>query len=145
MNRGYSDMHRLQDLVRLHREGRSTRDIARLLGMSPNTERPLRLKLLAAGLLDGDPAELPELDTLRAAVHNDSRQRPPQEVFTTSNVARLDQHAGVNLDPAMGGWSPTQMCPTRPRSCDDECRQHAAGRARRRRRFGGRDWTSKLS
>lgn len=75
-------MHRLQDLVRLHREGRSTRDIARLLGMSPNTERPLRQKLLAAGLLDGDPADLPELDTLREAVRHDSRQRPRQEVST---------------------------------------------------------------
>lgn len=81
MNRGYRDMHRLQDLVRLHREGRSTREIARLLSMSPNTERRLRIKLRDAGLLVGD--ELPDLDTLRAAVVADdgeARRRPPQEV-----------------------------------------------------------------
>lgn len=78
-------MHRLQDLVRMHREGRPTRDIARLLGMSPNTERPLRLKLEAAGLLDGDPAKLPDLDTLRSVILGDDQEttpRPSQEIST---------------------------------------------------------------
>jgi transposase-like protein len=35
-------MHRLQDLVRLHRLGTRARTVARRLGMSPNTERRYR-------------------------------------------------------------------------------------------------------
>ncbi len=34
-----TDMHRLQELVRLHRMGTGAREVARLLRMSPNTER----------------------------------------------------------------------------------------------------------
>ncbi len=49
-------MHRLQDLVRLHRLGNGAREVARLLEMSPNTERDYRLSLSEAGLLEGDPA-----------------------------------------------------------------------------------------
>ena len=33
------DMHRLQELVRLHRMGTECRAAAGMLGMSPNTER----------------------------------------------------------------------------------------------------------
>lgn len=62
------DMHRLQELVRLHRLGNKTRTVARLLGMSPNTERGYREILHAKGLLDGDPKELPELCTLQELV-----------------------------------------------------------------------------
>jgi transposase len=61
-------MHRLQDLVRLHRLGVGARTVARRLRMSPNTERTYRAALGAAGLLAGDVAALPELDVLRAAV-----------------------------------------------------------------------------
>jgi len=57
-------MHRLKDLVRLHREGHATPDIARLQGMSPNTERLLRLKLAAAGVLDGHPAEITDIEAM---------------------------------------------------------------------------------
>lgn len=51
------DMHRLQELVRLHRFATGPRETARLLDMSPKTE-----------LLDGDPNNLPELEVLKAAV-----------------------------------------------------------------------------
>lgn len=44
------DMDRLQELVRLHRMGSGGREVARLLGMSPNTERTYRIVLEAAGL-----------------------------------------------------------------------------------------------
>jgi hypothetical protein len=44
------DMDRLQELVRLHRMGSGARDVARLLGMSPNTERVYRIVLKSAGL-----------------------------------------------------------------------------------------------
>ena len=37
------DMDRLQELVRLHRMGTGDREVARLLGMSPNTERVSRV------------------------------------------------------------------------------------------------------
>ena len=36
------DMHRLQELVRLHRIGTGARETARLLLMGPNTERMYR-------------------------------------------------------------------------------------------------------
>jgi len=62
------DMHRLQELVRLHRLQTGSREVARLLGMSPNTERPYRLALAEAGLLHGDPNTLPELVELRMHV-----------------------------------------------------------------------------
>lgn len=61
-------MHRLQDLVRLHRLGTGARTIARRLGMSPNTERQYRRILATAGLLGGAPDALPELATLQATV-----------------------------------------------------------------------------
>jgi transposase len=63
-----AEMHRLQELVRLHRQGRGAREVARLLGMSPNTERTYRNALQLAGLLEGDPAEIPELVDLRRGV-----------------------------------------------------------------------------
>jgi transposase len=62
------DMHRLQELVRLHRLGHGRRTIARLLGMSPNTERGYRDILAAQGVLDGDPKSLPELGSLQALI-----------------------------------------------------------------------------
>jgi len=68
-------MFRVQELVRLHRLGCGCREVARLLGMSPNTERKYREALEAEGLLFGD--ELPELDVLRRAVE---RQIEPAAV-----------------------------------------------------------------
>ncbi len=50
-----TDMHRLQELVRLHRLGHSPRAVARLLGLSPNTERRYREILQQQQLLDGEP------------------------------------------------------------------------------------------
>ena len=47
------EMDRLQELVRLHRMGSGDREVARLLGMSPNTERQYRQALDATGLLAG--------------------------------------------------------------------------------------------
>jgi hypothetical protein len=61
-------MHRLQELVRLHRLGEGAREVARKLGMSPNTEREYRKALENAGVLNGDANELPELVELRAIV-----------------------------------------------------------------------------
>jgi transposase len=62
------DMDRLQELVRLHRMGTGDREVARLLMMSPNTERMYRRALMAAGLLEGPLDALPELEVLKKAV-----------------------------------------------------------------------------
>ena len=81
MTKRRMDMHRLQDLVRLHRMGTECREVARLLRMSPNTERAYRNALNSAGLLEGDPEDLPELEALKEAV-NEHRptKKPPQQV-----------------------------------------------------------------
>lgn len=71
------DMHRLQELVRLHRQGCRSRDIARLLRMGRNTVRGCREALGAAGLLDGPVDDLPDLEVLKAAV---PPRPPPQEL-----------------------------------------------------------------
>lgn len=68
MSNRRTDMDRLQELVRLHRMGVSSREAARLLGMGRNTQRQYRQALLRAELWDGGVSELPELEALKAAV-----------------------------------------------------------------------------
>lgn len=77
-------MHRLQEMVRLHREGLGVRDVARKLKMSPNTERKYRKALEKAGLYDGPADALPDLGELRHAVEQALVQSdaPPHEVST---------------------------------------------------------------
>jgi transposase len=89
-----TDMHRLQELVRLHRQGTGAREVARLLGMSPNTERHYREALDEAGALAGDPQEVPELEELKRLVEARTPAKlPPQQVSTieewSDSVARL--------------------------------------------------------
>jgi transposase len=74
-------MHRLQELVRLHRMGTGCREAAAMLAMSPNTERVYRQALIAASLWDGDVDALPALDELRRAVeaHRPLKDAPPQQ------------------------------------------------------------------
>jgi transposase len=60
-----TDMHRIQDLIRLHRRGRGIRAIARQLGMGRDTVRGYLKELEAADLLAGDPHELPTVSVLR--------------------------------------------------------------------------------
>lgn len=66
-------MHQLQEQVRLHRMGVGARQVARILGMGPNTERSYRTALQAEELLLGPPDALPALEALRAAM---ARHRP---------------------------------------------------------------------
>jgi transposase len=68
-----TEVDRLQELVRLHRMSTGPREVARLLGVSPNTERVYRRALEAEGLLAGAADELPALEVLKAAV---ARQVP---------------------------------------------------------------------
>ena len=87
------DMDRLQELVRLHRMGTGGREVARLLGMSPNTERAYRLALGAAGLLAGPIPDLPPLERLKAAVEERlPRKLPPQQVSSLEPwLARIEE------------------------------------------------------
>ena len=74
------EMHRLEEMVRLHRLGTTKHEVARMLVMSPNTERVYRGALAAAGLLDGPVDTLPSLAELRAAVvtHHPPKLAPQQ-------------------------------------------------------------------
>jgi transposase len=79
-------MHRLQEVVRLHRMGTSSRVIARQLSMGRDTIRCYLRALRRAGLLDGAPNELPELEALHACVAEQAAATPaPQQ---TSSVER---------------------------------------------------------
>ena len=73
-------MHRLVELVRLHRLGTNTRECCRLLGMSPNTERVYRQALTDAELWEGSVEALPELETLKHEVEERlPKKTPPQQ------------------------------------------------------------------
>ena len=88
MSNRSTDMHRLQELVRLHRKGEGCREVARLLKMSPNTERRYREALKEAELLAGPVTLLPELEVLKAAVKEYCPPKQPhQEVSSIQDWA----------------------------------------------------------
>ncbi len=80
-----TDMHRLQEVIRLHRLGASARRIARQLSMGRDTIRGYIEVLSKAALLDGPVDELPELDRLRALVIDKGAASEAQQ--QTSSVA----------------------------------------------------------
>lgn len=96
-----TDMHRLQEMVRLHRQSLGAREVARHLGMSPNTERIYRNALLAAGLLEGESDALPELGVLRAAVLAQRPVKvPPQQRSSIERFAeRIHDMAKLGAEP----------------------------------------------
>lgn len=69
-------MHRLQELVRLHRLGDGPREVARKLQLSPNTERMYRKAFMAADVLSGSPEDLPTLEVLKNIVDKHREERP---------------------------------------------------------------------
>jgi len=92
-------MHRLQELVRLHRMGTGCHAAAALLGMSPNTERVYRKATSASSLWDDVVDALSPLDELRRAV---DAQRPvacapPQQ------CSSLERYRGVIKARRQGG------------------------------------------
>ena len=91
----------LRELVRMHREGLAVREVARRLGMGPNTERRYRCALADEGLLDGPLWDLPEPSALAAAVSRRLPRRPtPQQ---TSSIAA---HSGRVADLMRQGLGP---------------------------------------
>ncbi len=95
-----TDMHRLEELVRLHRQGVGNRKVARLLKMGPATERKYRRALMEAGLLGGAVDDIPSLDVLRAAVmaHAPPKPAPQQE----SSLERWHAQVEAKLDDGLG-------------------------------------------
>ena len=94
-------MHRLQELVRLHRLGTGARHVARLLGLGPNTERRYREALEGAGLLQGDLEAIPELEVLKAAVlkHAPPAVPPQQTSSLEAHRERIEALQGKGLRP----------------------------------------------
>ena len=95
------EIDRLQELVRLHRMGSGDREVARLLEMSPNTERQYRQALDDVGLLAGAAEELPALEVLKAAVEQQHPRRlPPQQVSTIESwLVRIEELRKEGLGP----------------------------------------------
>ena len=75
------DMHRLEELVRLHRRGRSARAIARRLKMGRDTARSYLKALEVASLLEGEADRLPSVKEMKAALRAQAPEkgRPRQE------------------------------------------------------------------
>jgi hypothetical protein len=98
-------MHRLQELVRLHRLGNGAREVARLLEMSPNTERDYRLALSEAGLLEGDP------DAAARARHPPRRDRshPPRQAAALQQTSSVERWRPTIEALANDGASPTAI------------------------------------
>jgi transposase len=63
-----TDMHRIQEVVRLHRLGQGQRAIAQQLRMGRDTIRTYEEKLREAGLLEGCPDDLPDTETLKEVI-----------------------------------------------------------------------------
>jgi transposase len=72
-----TDMHRIQELIRLHRQGAGSRQISRQLEMGRDTIRQYRQRIREAGLLDGPAEALPDMESLRAAL---SSALPPTSI-----------------------------------------------------------------
>ena len=79
-------MHRLQEMIRLHRLGRSQREIARQLRMGRDTIRTFFDIVSEAGLLEGLPEDLPNAEILRQLLAAQlPAVEPPQQ---TSSLER---------------------------------------------------------
>jgi len=69
-------MHRLQELIRLHRQGLKDRAIGRTLKMGRDTVRAYRHAFTEAGLLVGSVDTLPDVEVLEAALKTELPARP---------------------------------------------------------------------
>jgi transposase len=70
-------MHRLQEAIRLHRMGRSVRQISRQLRIGRDTVRQYFAVLAGGGVLDGAAGELPPLEVLRALLDGAGLEAKP--------------------------------------------------------------------
>ena len=99
-----TDMHRVQEAIRLHRMGRSRRQVARQLRMGRDTIRTYLEAVAEAGLLEGSPDELPDAKVLGDLVRQRFARTPPKQ--QTSSVARWEATITKLLDK---GATPTPI------------------------------------
>ncbi len=101
MSRQAIEMHRLQELVRLHRMNTGKREVARLLGTSPTTERDYRKAIEAAGLLWGEVDELPDVLCLEKAVREVKplKVAPQQQSSIESWRTTIEEMVGRGAKP----------------------------------------------
>lgn len=83
-------MHRLQEVVRLHRMGLSLRRIAQDLRMSRVTIRRAMEAFAAGEVLEGDPASLPEACALVQVLATVQPPHPPPQQVSTVEAWRGD-------------------------------------------------------
>jgi len=77
------DVDKLVELVRLHRMGEHAHEVARLLGISPNTERKYRTAFVVRGILEGSAGDLPSAEFLKAIIDEELPvQAGPQQRST---------------------------------------------------------------
>jgi hypothetical protein len=121
-------MHRLQELVRLHRLGTGAREVARLLGLGPNTERRYREALLAAGVLDGSLDTIPALEELKAAVLQHAPPALPHQQ-QSSLVCSRSRLRPCTLEGSGGRQSMTDFGARTPSLAGASERSNASSRA----------------
>lgn len=74
-------MHRLQEMIRLHRMGRSARQIAQQLRMGRGTIRQYLVAFAAGDVLEGPVEDLPPAEVLKGTLEErDGFEEPPQQV-----------------------------------------------------------------
>jgi transposase len=76
-------MHRLQEVIRLYRLGKSARRIARHLSMGRATVREYLEVLSESGILEDASGALPELDVLAALVRTHGQSKKSEAVTST--------------------------------------------------------------
>jgi transposase len=97
-------MHRLQELIRLHRLGKSRRAIAQQLRMGRDTIRSYLDQLSKQQLLDGAVDQLPTVEVLRDAVHEPSATSPPPQ-----RTSSIEQWQPVIAQLRTDGAGPTAI------------------------------------
>ena len=115
-----TDMHRLQEVIRLSRLGKSTRRIAKQLSMGRDTIHEYLAVVSKAGLLEGAVDSLPEAHVLAALVREHMASKERESVPSTVEVWRpeierlrkkgakptaIHDHLRVNLTGYVGSLS----------------------------------------
>ena len=78
-----TDMHQLQEVIRLHRLGKSRRTIARQLQMGRDTIRGYMDVFSQKGLLEGSADALPDAGALSVVVNEQAGSSPPLQQISS--------------------------------------------------------------
>ena len=88
-------MHRLQEVVRLHRQGESDRRIAKMTKMGRDT---IRSYLSPSGLLEGSPDDLPSTSELSSALDSQSAPQSSAEARPSTVEQWREQIVGFGQE-----------------------------------------------